>query len=85
MAGDPLDREVGDLIGAKGPLTQRLFTYARYNAELSREGLDALGLNDVVPVDVQQLDSVAHVKELQRVGRAVAKEVAPEHFDGFLG
>lgn len=85
MSGDPLDREVGDLIGAKGPLAQRLFTYARYNAELSREGLDALGLNDIVPVDVQQLDSVAHVKELQRVGKAVAKKVAPEHFDGFLG
>lgn len=85
MSGDPLDREVGDLIGAKGPLAQRLFTYARYNAELSREGLDALGLNDIVPVDVQQLDSIAHVKELQRVGKAVAKKVAPEHFDGFLG
>lgn len=85
MAGDPLDREVGDLIGAKGPLAQRLFTYARYNAELSREGLDALGLNDIVPVDVQQLDSIAHVKELQRVGKAVAKKVAAEHFDGFVG
>jgi patatin-like phospholipase/acyl hydrolase len=85
VAGDPLDREVGDLIGAKGPLAERLFTYARYNAELTRDGLDALGLNGIVPVDVQQLDSVAHVKELQRVGKAVAKKVAAEHFDGFAG
>ena len=84
MVGDPIDREVGDLIGAKGPVAPRLFAYARYNAELTREGLAALGLNDIVPVDVQQLDSVAHTKELQRVGKAVAKKVKPEHFDGFL-
>lgn len=84
LVGDPIDREVGDLIGAKGPIAPRLFTYARYNAELTQDGLTALGLSDIMPVDVQQLDSVAHVKELQRVGKAVAKKVKPEHFDGFL-
>jgi len=84
LAGDALDREVGDLIGAKSPVASRLFTYARYNAELTREGLDALGLKDIEPVDVQQLDSVAHVKELQRVGKAVAKKVQAGHFEGFL-
>ena len=84
LAGDLLDREVGDLIGARGPVSPRLFTYARYNAALTREGLDALGLNDILPVDVQQLDSVAHVKDLQKVGKAVAEQVQAEHFDGFL-
>ena len=84
VVGEPIDSEVGDLIGAKGPVTPRLFTYARYNAELTQAGLDALGVTNVDPTDVQQLDSVAHVKELQRVGAALANKVAAEHFAGFL-
>jgi len=85
LAGDELDREVGHLIGANGPVGQsKLFTYVRYNAELSSDGLKALGLADIKPVDVQMLDSVAHVAELQREGKAVAKRVKPEHFAGFV-
>ena len=85
LAGDKLDREVGDLIGAKGPVyLGKLFTYMRYNAELSRKGLDGLGLSDIKPEDVQKLDSVAHIAELQRVGRAVAKKVNADHFAGFV-
>jgi patatin-like phospholipase/acyl hydrolase len=81
MAGDVLDREVRDMIGRKGPVTPKLFTYVRYNAELSREGLDASGLPDIRPEDVQRLDSVEHIGELQRVGRAVAeKKVTQAHF-----
>lgn len=84
LAGDELDREVGHLIGAKGPVGPgKLFTYVRYNAELSVAGLGALGLPDIKPEDVQKLDSVEHVGELQRVGKAVAKKVKPEHFAGF--
>jgi hypothetical protein len=83
-AGAELDREVGSLIGMQGPVGPgKLFSYARYNAELSHDGLRALGLADIKPEDVQQLDSVAHVNELQRVGQAVAKQVKPEHFAGF--
>jgi patatin-like phospholipase/acyl hydrolase len=84
LAGDELDREVGDLIGAKGPVgPNKLFTYMRYNAELSADGLKSLGLADIKPEDVQKLDSVEHIPELQRVGKAVAKKVRPEHFSGF--
>jgi patatin-like phospholipase/acyl hydrolase len=84
LAGDELDREVGDLIGAKGPTgPNKLFTYMRYNAELSPTGLKSLGLPDIKPEDVQKLDSVAHVAELQRVGQAVAKKVKTEHFADF--
>jgi hypothetical protein len=84
LAGDELDREVGDMIGKKGPAQPKLFTYLRYNAELSRNGLDALGLNDIEPANVQQLDSVDFVPELQRVGRAVAQQkVKVAHFAGF--
>ncbi len=81
LVGDMMDREVWDMIGKKGPVSPKLFTYVRYNAELSREGLDALGLPDVRPEDVQPLDSIAHIGDLQRVGRAIAdKKVKQEHF-----
>jgi hypothetical protein len=82
--GAPIDREVGDLIQGEGLLKDRLFSYVRYNAELSRRGLDELGLYDVVPENVHKLDSVQYVGDLRRVGRAVAVDVTLEHFDGFL-
>jgi patatin-like phospholipase/acyl hydrolase len=86
LAGDMLDREVWDMKGKNGPVSPKLFTYVRYNAELSREGLDALGLHDIEPEDVQKLDSVDHIKELQRVGRAVAdKKVQQDHFPASFG
>jgi hypothetical protein len=83
--GAPIDREVGDLMHGKGLLEKRLFSYVRYNGELSRRGLDELGLDDVVPEEVQTLDSIQHVGDLRQVGQAVARDVAPEHFAGFLG
>jgi hypothetical protein len=61
----------------------KLFTYLRYNAELSRAGLDAMGLPDIVPEHVQKLDSVDHIAELVAVGQAVAAGVKASHFEGF--
>lgn len=84
LAGNPIDREVGDLIGAAGPSAERLFTYVRYNADVSRAGLDTLGLPDVNPAHVQLLDSVKYVDEIRQVGQAVARcAVKAEHFAGF--
>jgi predicted acylesterase/phospholipase RssA len=90
--GAPLDREVGDMIprddgGKMIPLSQdlgRRFLYARYNADLSREGLDALGLNDIKPKNVQKLDSVDYIPDLRKVGRKLAKEMKIEHFGSFI-
>jgi uncharacterized protein len=85
LAGDPLDREVGDLIGAAGPVHPKLFTYLRYNAELTATGLGSLGLSDIAPKDVQKLDSTEHIAELQRVGKAVvAQKLKAEHFARFI-
>lgn len=72
LAGDLLDREVGTAIGEGIPNVPKLFTYARYNAELSREGLDALGLQDINSLQVQQMDSVDYINKMQHVGRAMA-------------
>jgi hypothetical protein len=86
-AGDPIDREVGDLIGSTGPIggrASKLFTYMRYNAELTRAGLDALGCHHLEPEVVQRLDSVDGIDSLREVGRQVAqRKVAVEHFQGF--
>ena len=83
--GAPIDVEVGDQMHGEGLLDKRLFSYVRYNPELSRRGLDDLGLLDLVPEEVQRLDSIAHVSDLSRVGQAAARDVAVEHFAGFLG
>ena len=82
--GAPIDLEVGDLRTGPGVLEQRLFAYVRYNAELTRSGLDGLGLPDVVPEHVQRLDSVEHIDALRRVGQALSVEVELDHFAGFL-
>jgi hypothetical protein len=85
-SGDPIDRELGDLIGSVGPLQreQKLFTYLRYNAELTREGLDGLGCPEIQPETVQQLDSIDGIPDLRRVGKRVAEtKVREEHFMGF--
>jgi hypothetical protein len=85
LCGDTLDREIGDLIGMRGPADpSRLFTYVRYNATLTAEGLQGLGLAHVSAKDVQSLDSVEHMKALQEVGAAVAeRQVKAGHFAGF--
>lgn len=92
LAGPPLDSEVGDLLARSGASEDEfrrggsglppLFSYVRYNAELSRNGLGALGLPEVRPVDVQRLDGVQHVEALAAIGRAVAAaQVRAEHFE----
>jgi len=83
LCGGILDREVGDMIGKAGPVSPKLFTYARYNAELTQEWLDGAGLTGVVPEHVQALDSVEYIRELCAVGQAVGKQVSEAHFAGF--
>jgi patatin-like phospholipase/acyl hydrolase len=84
LVGDELDRELGDLIGSAGPVKPKLFTYLRYDADVSREGLTALNLPDVDPSHVQLMDSTKYIDEIQKVGRAVGEiKVRAEHFAGF--
>lgn len=86
-SGAMIDREVWDVTGehGRGVVDPKLFTYMRYNAELTKDGLTALGLPNVKPANVQQLDSIDHIDELQAVGRAVGdRDVKIEDFEGFL-
>lgn len=100
LCGEQLDREIGDLLAPAralpdgripGPVHPKLFTYVRYNAELTRTGLDSLAkaaqtdLSDIEPEHVQEMDSTAHIPELKRVGKAVGDAcVRAAHFDGFV-
>ena len=77
--------EIGDLIGKQGPVTPKLFTYLRYNAELTFKGLAELGLADIQPEEVQKIDSVEHIDDLQRIGQAVAQQkLTPRVLPPFL-
>ena len=64
----------------------RAFLYARYNVDLSRDGLARLGFPDIDPVIAQRLDLATpeHIAQLTRIGRAASVQVCPEHFGTFL-
>jgi hypothetical protein len=90
----PIDRELNDLIpldreGKVLPLLSdagRHFSYVRYNADLSEEGLAKMELSHIESDDVRQMDSVEFIPQLREVGRTVgAKQVnVVEHFANFL-
>jgi hypothetical protein len=86
-AGSPIDEELGSMIPVEDDrpsVLPKLFTYMRYNVELTRAGLDAIGLPQINPGDVMALDSINFIDELQQVGRETAKaQLKPEHFRGF--
>ena len=84
QTGDFLDHEIGTVIGQGIPNVPKSFTYGRYNAELSRECLDVLGLKHINPVHVHRMDSVDYIREMQDVGQALAEQkVKAGHFAGF--
>lgn len=83
VAGDAVDSEVGDLSGENVIGGRALFTYARYNADLTGRGLERLGLSYDKRVTFS-LDCLDSIQACIEVGQRVAeRSVAPEHFDGF--
>jgi hypothetical protein len=54
--------------------TRKLLTYQRITVGLTRKRLDQLGLADVDPVKVREMDAVDQIPNMQRVGEAVANE-----------
>jgi uncharacterized protein len=86
-AGHRTNSELGDLLhhsDAPGVLP-KLFTCMRYDAVLTRDGLEELGIRDVEAERVRAMDTVTIVPDLQRIGRAVAERRAKaEHFQGLV-
>jgi hypothetical protein len=68
LVGDVVDSEPRDLVGehTRGPVEPKLFTYVRYTTDLSRKGLDALGLERIRPEDAQKLNAVEAIPRCRR-------------------
>jgi hypothetical protein len=90
--GPGIDSEIGTLVpqdadGRPIPLEQdlgRSFLYARYDATLTPAWLKSRGLGRIDAARVAKLDSVDSVADLERVGKAVAKDVDLRHLGRFL-
>lgn len=91
--GAPLDREILDLVprreadGTVIPLSEnqgRKFLYARYNADLSREGLNRLGFPQLDAESMRKMDAVENIEPLLKIGQAAGAHVQAEHFGRLL-
>lgn len=92
--GAPIDREMGALTpldADRNPLgldndADRHFSYVRYNADLSPEGLEALDCADLDSDEISEMDSTKNIADLRRVGKAVGKSQVnvQEHFRHFI-
>lgn len=91
--GAPIDKELHDMVpmDAAGnllplsPPSNRHFLYMRYNADLSQEGLNHLGLENIVSDHVREMDSVKYIDDMQTVGKAAAaSQVSLDHFGSFV-
>jgi len=86
LVGDALDGELGDLKGASGSgcSDENLFTYLRYDIQLDKKNLEALGFENVDFKEVAKLDSLDNMDLLQEIGKRVAeREVLVGDFFGF--
>ena len=84
VVGHPIDREVGDMIQTAPHSPPRLFRYARYDPDVTRAGLDALGLTSIQPEQIAPMDSVETISQMRDVGTAhAARYVKEAHFAGF--
>jgi Patatin-like phospholipase len=84
-AGRPLDREIGSRVGTTGVAERSLFTYLRYDADLSDEALQKRGVSAREAARLRKLDAVKSLPELRAIGRDVGAEIDLEaHFAGFI-
>ena len=86
--GGPIDREFGTMVGAPGEPPNwtgaKQFAYLRYDPDVTPAGLAALSLPDIDAQAMQEMDSVKHTGDIQRVGQAfAARHVSLEHLRGF--
>ena len=81
--GDAIDSEFdADDVAGAAPAAP-LFSYVRYNADISAKGLGSAGLDAIDPNVVARLDAVGALDDLAAIGTQAAARVASEHFVGF--
>jgi hypothetical protein len=82
--GAKLDAEIGDLIPVETPPSPRQFLYARYNPDISQDGLQAAGLAFIEAAGLR-LDNVAAIPDLISIGEKAADVVdLPRQFPSFM-
>lgn len=84
--GEPIDRELGARLDVTGISGSNLFTYLRYNADLSSRALEQHGITgERKQKRLRKLDAVKAMPQLRQLGRSVGAAVdIPTHFKGFL-
>lgn len=87
--GEPIDREFGAMVNETSSernwTGDKLFSYLRYDPDVTLDGLKSIGITDIEPARVSRLDSVESIPQIQRVGIEYARvHIKPEHFHGFI-
>lgn len=87
--GLQIDREYGDMVISKGGDSnwtgEELFSYVRYDPDVTKKGLEELGLEHIKPKSIQELDAINSMKEIQKVGKSYAeKYVNLSHLGSFV-
>ncbi len=86
LEGERIDGQLGDLVGAKGPASSKLFTYMRYDVELSEAGLGRIDVGGIEPKTVGKLNLTTpeNLRHLKHIGERLAQRVNPDHFAAFI-
>ncbi|WAM19969.1 patatin-like phospholipase family protein [Rhodococcus sp. JS3073] len=86
LTGRPIDSEVGDRLNCASVAGESLFTYLRYDADLSSEALHRAGITSVREQEqIRKLDGVGAIPQLRAIGEAVGRGVdLGHHFQGFV-
>jgi patatin-like phospholipase len=80
MAGREIDRELGSRVGTGGVGGQSLFSYVRYNADLSDAGLLAEGIADEgLRRSLRKLDRVDRIPDLESLGSKIGAAADFDH------
>jgi|SRR5262245_61060100 len=82
--GAEIDSEIGSLIPVETPPSPRQFLYARYNPDITQDGLTSMGLGGI-KANTLQMDNVAAIPDLIRIGEKAAEVVdLPQQFAPFM-
>lgn len=92
--GAKIDRELDEMIPMKADGTiesldndaGKHFSYIRYNADLSQEALNEMGLKHIKSEQVRKMDSTKYIAKLREVGRVTGQNQVniKNHFKFFL-
>jgi len=84
VAGHVLDSELGDMMPPVNKKTKRLFSYARFDIDVSAEALATEGLTDI-NTESLTLANVAAIPAMQKIGEKLGNRVNMKNqFGGFL-